>query len=368
MLGASSEGARTLRARRGHGGDRPRLARSARSATRSPTATARRCSPALERLAGAYERGRDRRLDRLGPRARRARSRRRSRRAGHKLDGSPVAMSLELERLRPAELGDLDWESDADPAELGPHQRPRLRSLARAGMAPGADDAAGRGGASERRAIDGEPACVLGDDRPRRRPRRLLRRHPPRAPRARPRQPAGDRGAARRPRARPAQPRRCRARRWAARSTPGSATRPTSRCACTSAGGRDDDPVRGGARGGARARSREPGRFDEAEALVSRARRRGCSGSSARRSTPAAGSRSRTRPRWRKALAGDDPEERARARPGAARRGGADGDDGRRRRRLGAGRGAAQRQEDADENRVHRPRDLRALRRRREAC
>lgn len=39
--------------------------------------------------------------------------------AGHRFDGSPVAMSTELCRVELPPLGDLDWDAEAAPAELG---------------------------------------------------------------------------------------------------------------------------------------------------------------------------------------------------------------------------------------------------------
>ena len=124
--------------------------------------------------------------------------------------------------------------------------------------------------ASTRRASTASsPACSATIDHERR-PRLLLRRHPSRAPRARPRQPADDRGAGRRARARPARPRRCRARRWASRSTPRLGySRRLPAAACTSGAGVSS--LRRRARGGGRGAQRLRARFDEAEALVARA-------------------------------------------------------------------------------------------------
>ena len=169
-----------------------------------------------------------------------------------------------------AELGDLDWDTDADPAELG-----RLNDLAY-GLEPRPASAAAlatrrrtmRAVSGARATAASSPACSATMDHERR-PRLLLRRHPPRPPRARPRQPADDRRAARRARARPARPPRCRARRWAGRSTSGSATPTTSRSRMYERRRRDATPTPSSRRRSRR--SREPGRFDEAEALVSRA-------------------------------------------------------------------------------------------------
>lgn len=81
--------------------------------------------------------------------------------AGHQFDGQPMAMVLELENWEPPELGDLDWDADADPGLLGP-----LNDLAY-----GLDPESGMGRAlafqpSElvrlyQARVDGEPGCVL---------------------------------------------------------------------------------------------------------------------------------------------------------------------------------------------------------------
>ncbi len=52
--------------------------------------------------------------------------------AGHVLDGSPAAMSLLLEDLRPLDAGDLDWDSQASGAEVG-----RVNDLAYGWTDPG---------------------------------------------------------------------------------------------------------------------------------------------------------------------------------------------------------------------------------------
>lgn len=87
--------------------------------------------------------------------------------AGHRLDAAPAAMVMDLERLPDPEPGDLDWDADADPREVG-----RINDHAY-GLEPG-----GFGGALAevrtepplrlyRARTDGEPVCVLGtiDDR-----------------------------------------------------------------------------------------------------------------------------------------------------------------------------------------------------------
>jgi GNAT superfamily N-acetyltransferase len=83
--------------------------------------------------------------------------------AGHRLDGSPRAMSLELAEFVSPEIGDLDWDNDVDPADFG-----RINDLAY-GLAPETGLAAGF--TSPPRApnlrlyqakVGGEPASVLG--------------------------------------------------------------------------------------------------------------------------------------------------------------------------------------------------------------
>lgn len=97
--------------------------------------------------------------------------------AGHAFDGAPLAMSLDFDRYEPPELGDLDWDTDVDPADLGrlndlayglppesglarglsaPPQHPGLRLY----QARGGGDQA-RGGGEQARG-GGEPVCVLG--------------------------------------------------------------------------------------------------------------------------------------------------------------------------------------------------------------
>ncbi len=81
--------------------------------------------------------------------------------AGHKLDGSPRAMSLELAGFEGPEIGNLDWDNDVDPADFG-----RLNDLAY-GLTPETGLAAGlTAPASNLRLyqarVGGEPAAVLG--------------------------------------------------------------------------------------------------------------------------------------------------------------------------------------------------------------
>jgi GNAT superfamily N-acetyltransferase len=81
--------------------------------------------------------------------------------AGHKLDGSPMAMSASLADFVDAEPGDLQWDMDVEPAELG-----RLNDIAY-GLEP--DVGIGAAMAEPPPAmrlyqarVDGQPACVLG--------------------------------------------------------------------------------------------------------------------------------------------------------------------------------------------------------------
>lgn len=81
--------------------------------------------------------------------------------AGHVFDGSPMAMSVELEGFASPEVGDLDWDTDVDPPELG-----RLNDLAYGiagpeGMASGLSSPPPDLRLYQAR-VDGSPACVLG--------------------------------------------------------------------------------------------------------------------------------------------------------------------------------------------------------------
>lgn len=83
------------------------------------------------------------------------------RRGGGVLDGDPSAMSLDLSRWDPVEIGDLEWDGSLSPADLG-----RVNDAAY-GLTPEAGLARGLTTAPERfrllRALVGdEPACVLG--------------------------------------------------------------------------------------------------------------------------------------------------------------------------------------------------------------
>ena len=98
--------------------------------------------------------------------------------AGHRLDATPAAMSLDLARLPEPEPGGLDWDDRAPTPMVA-----RINDLAYGFEEP---DLRHRGDRSRRpepplrlyqAREDGEPVSVLGDDRRRRRLRRLPRRH-----------------------------------------------------------------------------------------------------------------------------------------------------------------------------------------------
>lgn len=83
-------------------------------------------------------------------------------RRGHAFDGEPVAMVLALEALRAPEPGDLDWDTQATPDEMG-----ALNDLAY-GLEPGSGMAAAFGPAPAalgmrcyRARLGGQLACVL---------------------------------------------------------------------------------------------------------------------------------------------------------------------------------------------------------------
>lgn len=83
--------------------------------------------------------------------------------AGHRLDGSPTAMSLALDAFEALQLGDLDWDDRAEPAVLG-----RLNDLAYglpedAGMAPALAAPPRLPDLRLYQArVEGQPACALG--------------------------------------------------------------------------------------------------------------------------------------------------------------------------------------------------------------
>jgi GNAT superfamily N-acetyltransferase len=82
--------------------------------------------------------------------------------AGHRLDGSPTAMSMELSEFEPLDLGDLDWDRNVEPGTLG-----RLNDLAYglAGETLLSPALAAPPELPDLRLyharVDGEPACVL---------------------------------------------------------------------------------------------------------------------------------------------------------------------------------------------------------------
>jgi GNAT superfamily N-acetyltransferase len=81
--------------------------------------------------------------------------------AGHMLDGEPLAMSISLADFEPPELGDLDWDTEAEPSDLG-----RLNDVAYglpigSGLGPGLAEV-GQEATIYRAKVDGETACVLG--------------------------------------------------------------------------------------------------------------------------------------------------------------------------------------------------------------
>jgi GNAT superfamily N-acetyltransferase len=81
--------------------------------------------------------------------------------ADHALDATPMAMSLRLDAFEPPEIGDLDWDTHPDPADLG-----RLNDLAYglpedALLSPGLTHP-GPAVTLYQARVDGEPACILG--------------------------------------------------------------------------------------------------------------------------------------------------------------------------------------------------------------
>ena len=83
--------------------------------------------------------------------------------AGHVLDGSPAAMSIELGAFEPPDVGDLDWDADADPADLGRINDAAYGLPLDAGVAPGLSAPPPDDNLRLYQArAGGEPACVLG--------------------------------------------------------------------------------------------------------------------------------------------------------------------------------------------------------------
>ena len=223
MLGASSAGSRTLE-RDGVVAAIVPACPSARSATRSATETPSARRPRSSELAAAYEEAGVARVDRLGARSSTARRSTLLEAAGHVLDGTPTAMSLELAGFEPPEVGDLDWDTDADPPDSGASTTSPTGCRGTRGIAPGLAARPRAATCASTRPASTASRLRARDDRPRPRPRLLLRRH--RIPDHR------GHGLARRlitvaiaeARDRGLGPPRCRARRWASRSTSGSAT------------------------------------------------------------------------------------------------------------------------------------------------
>ena len=163
MLGASSPGAQPARARRGES-RRSCPACPQRSICNSVSYDGRRRARAPRSTARRrLRRGRGRRVDRLGPRVRRARRSPLLEAAGHVLDGTPDGDVDRARRLRAARRRR---------PRLGRRRRPR-RARAAQRRSPTASPTmpGSRRGSARRRPddlrlyqarVDGEPACVLG--------------------------------------------------------------------------------------------------------------------------------------------------------------------------------------------------------------
>lgn len=83
-------------------------------------------------------------------------------RRGHAFDGEPLAMVLELERLRAPDREDLDWDTDASPEEMGALNDLAYGLEAGEGMAAAFGPAPPELGMRRYRArVGGELACVL---------------------------------------------------------------------------------------------------------------------------------------------------------------------------------------------------------------
>jgi GNAT superfamily N-acetyltransferase len=84
-------------------------------------------------------------------------------RHGHAFDGSPAAMTLELDRFQPPPLGDLDWDHDCDGPLLGRINDRAYGHDAGDGYAGGFTQLRHQPPLRLYRArVDGEAACVLG--------------------------------------------------------------------------------------------------------------------------------------------------------------------------------------------------------------
>ncbi len=81
--------------------------------------------------------------------------------AGHTLDAQPMAMSLRLDEFDPPEVGDLDWDNDAESGELGSLNEHAYGLPADSGFAAGLSEL-GEPATLYRARVDGETACVLG--------------------------------------------------------------------------------------------------------------------------------------------------------------------------------------------------------------
>lgn len=82
--------------------------------------------------------------------------------AGYAFDGEPAAMAAELASIPPADLGDLDWDAQAAPGEVGrindlAYGYPREQGLSAAIGTPPAELSP----RSYRARVEGEVACVL---------------------------------------------------------------------------------------------------------------------------------------------------------------------------------------------------------------
>ena len=82
-------------------------------------------------------------------------------RAGHRFDGEPMAMVLELDRWQPPELGDLEWDAEVDPATAGEVNDRAYGYSAESGYARAMTRAV-EGYRLYRAQVDGEVACVAG--------------------------------------------------------------------------------------------------------------------------------------------------------------------------------------------------------------